>query len=81
MILLNGLLNLLQGINIYICFDYKCDYIIGVLISLNLRSINGVVEQLRMVSLSQLNIDITYKTTVHTTYSVLQINLMCTDQL
>ena len=55
--------------------------VIGVLISVNLRSISGVVEQLCMVLLSQLNIDITYKTTVHTTNSVLQINLMCTDQL
>ena len=55
--------------------------VIGVLISVNLRSISGVVEQLHLVLLSQLNIDITYKTTVHTTNSVLQINLMCTDQL
>ena len=55
--------------------------VIGVLISVNLRSISGVVEQLRMVLLSQLNIDITYKTTVHTTNSVLKTNLMCTGQL
>ena len=49
--------------------------------SLKGRATYGVVATSRSSFISQLIIDISSKTTVYTTNSVLQINLMCTDQL